>query len=138
MKNNIAFVFCLITLSAVCQSQDLAVNVSNVKNLQGSLQVALFNSKETFLKKPIAAQSVKVTGQQVKIVFNNIPAGDYAVSLYHDENENQKMDSNFIGIPKEGYGFSNNPSSMFGPPDYESARFNLAGPQSITVKLLYR
>ena len=52
-----------------------------------------------------------------------LPFGKYAISIFHDVNDNEELDANFIGIPKEPYGFSNNPKSSFGPPGFDAAAF---------------
>lgn len=135
MKQLIIILLCVAGYNL--SAQTLEVNIANLKNQQGTLNVALYNSEDSYLKKPFKAQSVKLYKNQVKVIFENIPAGEYAVSLYHDENENKKMDSNFMGIPKEGYGFSNNPSSMFGPASYEKAKFDLAGAKAMEISLHY-
>lgn len=71
-------------------------------------------------------------------MFTNLPEGVYAVSVFHDENMNQKLDKNFMGIPKEGYGASNNPKKKMGPPDFEETKFQLSGQaQSLEIKLMY-
>jgi uncharacterized protein (DUF2141 family) len=71
-------------------------------------------------------------------VFTDLPAGVYAVSVFHDENMNQKLDKNFVGVPKEGYGASNNPKKKMGPPSFEEAKFQLSGTeQSLEIKLMY-
>jgi uncharacterized protein (DUF2141 family) len=73
-----------------------------------------------------------------KIAFTGLYEGDYAISVFHDENMNKKLDKNFMGIPKEGYGASNNPKKKMGPPDFEEAKFQLSGPtQSLQIELLY-
>jgi uncharacterized protein (DUF2141 family) len=72
------------------------------------------------------------------VVFVKLPQGVYAVSLFHDENRNGKLDSGVMRIPKEGYGFSNNPAKRFGPPKYEETTFVLSQPQYTTeIKLVY-
>jgi len=64
--------------------------------------------------------------------------GFYAVSVFHDENMNQKLDKNFVGVPKEGYGASNNPKKKMGPPSFEETKFQLSGmEQSLEIKLMY-
>jgi uncharacterized protein (DUF2141 family) len=69
---------------------------------------------------------------------NNLPAGVYAVSVFHDENMNQKLDKNFVGIPKEGYGASNNPRKKMGPPTFEETKIQVSGAeQSLQIKLMY-
>lgn len=71
-------------------------------------------------------------------VFQNLPAGEYAVSVYHDENNNKKMDTNFFGIPKEGVGASNNARGHLGPPKYKDAKFLFNGKsQTIQIQIVY-
>ena len=68
----------------------------------------------------------------------NVPDGVYAVSVFHDENMNQKLDKNFMGVPKEGYGASNNPKKKLGPPNFSETKFQLNGTQqSLEIKLVY-
>lgn len=68
--------------------------------------------------------------------MENLPYGDYAVSVYHDENLNGDMDSGFMGIPKEPYGFSNNAKSSFGPPKWRDVKFSIKSPSvEIAVKV---
>ena len=69
------------------------------------------------------------------MTFENIPEGTYAVSIFHDENNNDKLDSNFIGIPKEDYGCSNNAKGFMGPPKWKDAKFELNSDKTITITL---
>jgi len=73
-------------------------------------------------------------------VFGGVPAGDYAVTLFHDENGNGKFDSNFIGYPLEGYGFSNNAKAQFAAPSFDECKFHYDGTgwKTITVSVIYR
>ena len=64
-----------------------------------------------------------------------LPAGQYAVGIFHDVNLNNKMDNNFLGLPKEQYGFSNNARALFGPPSYEDAAFELKGDTKQSIDL---
>lgn len=74
-----------------------------------------------------AFQSVEIPIQKgvARYVFNSIPYGDYAAKPYHDKNGNKKLDTNFIGIPKEPYGFSNNARGTLSAPEYIKAKFTL-------------
>ena len=72
----------------------------------------------------MVAQSAAPTGTRARFEFKDLPPGDYAVMVMHDENGNGKLDSNMIGMPVEGYGFSNNPNVMR-KPTFEEARFTL-------------
>jgi uncharacterized protein (DUF2141 family) len=71
-------------------------------------------------------------------VFADLPAGFYAVSVFHDENMNEKLDKNFMGVPKEGYGASNNPKKKMGPPNFDEAKFQSGvADQSVEIMLMY-
>jgi uncharacterized protein (DUF2141 family) len=73
-----------------------------------------------------------------QVVFADLPSGVYAVSAFHDENMNEKLDKNFVGVPKEGYGASNNPKKKMGPPTFDETKFELgASDQSVEIKLMY-
>lgn len=116
----------------------LEITVTNIDEAKGTIRVGLFKDDETFLKDAAFGKVVKAAKGEVKVVFENLPAGKYAASVIHDSNENEKLDSNGIGIPKEGFGFSNNAMGMFGPPGFEKASFDLdSAPKNISVKLKY-
>jgi uncharacterized protein (DUF2141 family) len=106
----------------VCAQATLEVTVKNIKEPKGNIRVGLFNNEKDFLKKAIEGKVVKATGTEITVVFENLKAGDYAVSVIHDENGNGELDSNMVGIPKEGFAFGNNAMGMFGPPDFEKAK----------------
>lgn len=127
----------LFTLCCMVFGQNHKINVEiiNVKNNNGNLMVAIYSGAENFLKKRFDSRTVEIKGQKGVVAFENIPAGEYAVSVYHDENENKKLDTGWFGIPKEGYGNSNNPKVRMGPPKYEDAKFQLSKNISFTIKL---
>ncbi|MES2072538.1 MAG: DUF2141 domain-containing protein [Pseudomonadota bacterium] len=116
---------------------DLTVHVKNLRSQDGMLMVALFNSSESFLKsdKQFGAQMVSASQHPSVVIFKNLPAGRYAVSAFHDENGNGKMDSNMLGIPSERYGFSNNAAGSMGPPNFEQAMLSLSETREITIDL---
>ncbi len=131
-----------ILVSGLCvtaaQAGDLEITVENVQSANGTLRFALHNAGSDFPSSisPIAVRSVEaVTGRQT-VVFDNLPAGTYAVAVYHDENGNEKLDRNFVGIPKEGYGFSRNAASNFGPPEFEQAAINVSSAGGTTAIML--
>ena len=66
--------------------------------------------------------------------FKNLSEGDYAIKLYHDENDNGLLDTNLVGLPSEGYGFSNN-AGRYGPASYEVAKFAVSQDVSININL---
>ncbi len=131
----------LFILSFFHSNGTLTVTILNFKNDLGQVSVALYNNEEAFPKSP--GKAVKIIYAPIRdkksvVVFESLPPGEYAVSVYHDENKNGKMDTNFFGIPKEGVGASNGARGHMGPPRYKDAKFNFSGnAQSITINLVY-
>jgi uncharacterized protein (DUF2141 family) len=121
----------------------LTVRVIGVRNNKGRIAFALFQSEAGFpgdSSKAVRTQQAEVDAQtgSAEFVLHGIPYGVYAVSVFHDENLNGKLDKNFVGAPKEGYGASNNPKKRMGPPPFGEASFSLNQPeQSVEIKLIY-
>lgn len=119
----------------------LTVTVLHFKSDQGQVIVALYNKEEAFPKSPDKAVKIikaPIRDKKSVVVFESLPPGEYAISVFHDENKNGKMDSNFFGIPKEGVGASNDARGHLGPPHYKDAKFNFNGnAQSIIINLVY-
>ena len=139
MKNKFLltiFILCAIqTSKAQEKTFTLTVNILGLNSSDGNLLIGIYNKKESFLKKPIKSNIVKVKNKKALVLFRNLPKGIYAVSFVHDENDNKKMDTNFIGIPKEDYGCSNNAIGFMGPPKYKDAKFVLEEDKSIEINL---
>lgn len=116
---------------------ELTVVVTNVRNANGLIQVSIC-PEEQFLAEtcPFNASAPAVPGQTVVRV--QVPEGVWAAQVYHDENSNEQLDRDLMGVPTEGVGFSRNAPFRFGPPSFENARFGLtpAG-GSITLRLRY-
>ena len=111
----------------------IEVSISNLKSNDGKLLVGLYSSEDAFLSKTFAAELGAISNKQSTVVFKNIPEGIYAVSYVHDANDNGKMDTNFMGIPKEDYGCSNNATGFMGPPKWKDAKFELKSDKSIQI-----
>ncbi|MBW1683927.1 MAG: DUF2141 domain-containing protein [Deltaproteobacteria bacterium] len=92
---------------------------------EGSVMIRLASGEADFESDGRAFRSaiVKVENKQAVAVFEDVPHGEYAIKIFHDENENEKLDTNFLGVPKQKFGFSNDALGRFGPPSYEQARF---------------
>ena len=115
----------------------LTVMVDGAEPNVGQILVSLFDSEETYLKKPIAmkANAVDADGRAV-FAFAGLRPGEYAVTVMHDENSNGKLDTGCLRIPKEKIGFSNNAKGTLGPASYDKTRFQLTGSNTeITVTL---
>ena len=107
------------------QAADLTVEVRGVKQMQGAVVVAVYDNAETWLKRPRKAIKVEASSATVTVTFKGLTEGDLALSTFHDTNGNGKLDTNFIGIPREPYGFSNDATGSMGPPSFDKAKFAL-------------
>lgn len=122
---------------ASSEAKTLVVIVKNLKNEIGEVHVALYNNKKDFLKRYCQGKSVSAARGAVMVQFSNLSPGEYAIGIIHDENKNQKLDTNFIGIPKEGYGFSNDAHGFMGPPAFDKARIDLTSDTKVEVMMKY-
>ena len=114
----------------------LQITVNNFENIKGKLQVCLTDKKEDFLKQCEYSAVVLVTNNTVSLEIANIKKGVYSISLFHDENNNGVLDTKgFFGIPSEPYGFSNNPSTTFGPPSFEKCTLLVDRDKQISIEL---
>jgi uncharacterized protein (DUF2141 family) len=129
----IAFVLFVSSLVSA-QNVNLTVKISGLKSNTGIVQVGLFNSKGDFLKKAYKGTPSEIKSNGASITFSNLPKGEYAISAYHDTNSNAKLDTNFMGIPKEDVACSNNAKGVMGPPKYEDAKFQLNKDLKIEIK----
>ena len=128
--------FIASTLSISAQEKErytLTIEVSVTKYDKGSILLALYNSKENYMEKTYKSSNVSVKDKKAVIVFENVEKGIYGFSFFHDVNNNKKLDTNFVGIPKEPYGFSNNQKGTFGPPKYDAVAFEMN--QNKTIEL---
>ena len=127
-----------IILSSSSQEKEsftLTIEISGLKSNKGTVITGIYNSQIGFLKKQYKSDVAKIKNKKATIVFKNLTVGEYAVSFIHDENKNNKMDTNFFGIPIEDYGCSNNAKGFIGPPKYQDAKFLLTRSKTIQIKI---
>jgi uncharacterized protein (DUF2141 family) len=117
------------------QNPNLSITVSGLKNNNGSLTAELYNTKEKFLKTPYKTVSSPIKSNLASVTFIGIPKAEYTVMVYQDENNNGKLDKNFIGMPKEPVACSNNAKGFMGPPKYEDAKFTIYADSKISIKM---
>ena len=141
MIRTIILVVTALSLVSLVTIDEYSVNVTieGYQHQEGQLSVALYNSDNGFPKDHAEAyqrQTVAIDDSTTQITFDGVPVGTYAVAVYHDENGNQELETNFMGIPKENVGISNNPKVGIGnPPSFKRAQFELADHADITVRL---
>lgn len=118
------------------QKGELIVRIENIKSIKGSMKIAVYDRKDLFLSDSVVLiGNQKIETVNVEFVFRDLPEGSYALSIFHDENDNGKLDSNFMGIPSEPYAFSNNAKGAFGPPKFEDCLVEVVGHKKITITL---
>ena len=118
------------------------VQILNIRNSTGIVACGLFESPVGFpieyLRYATNIMGIKIKKTQARCDFEDIPPGTYAIAVIHDENMNGKLDYNLLGVPKEGYGFSNDAKGMIGAPSFSAASFAYDGQNlEMTVTLHY-
>ncbi len=124
---------------SLTSQESLKVKVSNIIEQQGQIILTLYNKAEGFAKsgneiKKVLKQNFK--GANAIIEIENLPAGDYSVIILHDKNKDGACNYNFIGIPIEGYGFSNNIVPRLSVPSFQQTMFSFPQKQEITIDLI--
>jgi uncharacterized protein (DUF2141 family) len=115
---------------------DIRVRIDGLHSDKGNVVVALFDKPDDFPDGDHSIRHAKVPAalQPITIVFHNLPAGTYAVGAYHDENANNRFDTNFIGYPVEGYALSRGVRAIISRPRFIDASF-VVGPEGKGVRL---
>jgi len=145
LKSTLLAAVLITSLSASSQTQvkkgNLKVVVNNLKSKTGQVGFFLFNSGDAFpthTEKALLSGFVKTSGNSVEYTFTNLAYGTYAVYVFHDEDNDKNLKTNFIGMPKEGMGVSKNAKGHFGPPKYDDAKIEFnKQEQSIAISLIY-
>jgi uncharacterized protein (DUF2141 family) len=119
-------------------SGELSIKVSNISPVEGELYIAIYSDVDTYmdLEKTVFHRTVAIEHETELIVFENIPEGEYAVTVFQDLNGNGELDTRGFGIPEEPYGFSNDARGTFGPAKFRNAKFDLSGKMLINIKLV--
>jgi uncharacterized protein (DUF2141 family) len=130
----------LLSLAATgAGAAELVITVENIRNAKGDMRVSVYSSPAEWPDKSASDHDQAQKAQKGSVVFRfELPPGTYAANGLHDENSNGKMDTNFLGIPEEGYCFSNNVKPVLSAPSFASASFKLP-PEgaAITMRMMY-
>ena len=131
--------FLFLLLPVFSQTDCILVTINSIRSTKGVVRYALYNEKNEYNSHTDIFKEglVEVHGSTVRILIKGVPDGTYAISVLHDENNNGDLDMSAVGIPKEGFGFSNDAKVTFGPPKFESAKFVKKGETAIRVKMRY-
>jgi uncharacterized protein (DUF2141 family) len=126
--------------STTAPAASLGVSVTDLRNTKGHLRLGVFDQAKGFPRDREAAMLWKTmpADSREKTFALELPPGRYAVVILHDENGNKKLDENFLGVPKEGYGVSNNPKPRFRAATFEEATFELDDSgAALTISIQY-
>lgn len=120
------------------ENPQLTLNIENIESLEGQIIIGIYNTEKGWLEKDseIKQFRVPVNNNTERLVITDLPKGDFAISMYHDKNSDGICNLNFIGIPKEPYGFSNNFKPKFSAPKYEDCKFSLTKDHVLSIKLV--
>lgn len=136
-----ALFFALLSFSTSSFAATLNFQITGLRNGNGNVLVSVFDRADGFPDAPEKALKIrKVKAHQSGLSFSfvDLAEGSYAVSFVHDENGNDKLDTNGLGIPKEGFGFSRDPKINFGAPSFDEARIEVKNPKTnATAKMKY-
>jgi uncharacterized protein (DUF2141 family) len=134
MKNMILFfIFWLFAPMMIFGQITLIVEIEQLRNNKGKLLLELNNDKEEVIK----GFTGTITANKSVVVINDLKPGKYAFKYFHDENSDEKLNTNFMGIPKEGYGFSNNAKGTFGPPSFDKTVFEATKSDTLRCTVTY-
>lgn len=143
MKSRILIcLLCITSFVAYSQNSEIVVNVSGLRTDKGKCLLYLYNNKKGFptdADKAINSATGSILNGKSTLILKDVAYGEYSITVVHDENNNGVLDTNFLGMPKEGVGVSNNAKGFFGPPSYEDSKFQLGKTTfttNITIKYL--
>lgn len=130
----------LISLSVQAQTGSVLFKVSGIQTDKGgSISTGIF-TKENFpeVGKQFRGKDVTVNQSNMEVLLENVPVGTYGAVVFQDHNNNKKLETNFVGFPKEPIGFANDARIKFGPPDFEDAAITVTEGQTVIVNIQLR
>ena len=139
-----AAIFCYGIASAATPAAELTITLENLRSDQGQVMICVFSAESSAIDafpdcvkgRPVRKGNAAIRGGKAVVSYSGLKDGVYAVAAIHDENGNGELDTNFLGIPTEGVGVSNNPR-LFGKPHFPDARFEIKGKTAIAVSVKY-
>jgi uncharacterized protein (DUF2141 family) len=134
-----ALIICFLSYFLIAPPmQKLTIEVTNIKQAKGTLNVAIYDEKSSFPdeKSPTFFRIIPIQNTENLKFTIEVPKGQYAVAIFQDLNNNKKLDKNIVGFPKEPYGFSNNFRPKFAAPKFEDCAFDVGGStQTVSIKI---
>jgi len=123
----IIFVILILFPMTIYSQNTLTIQIGGLQNNKGKVLLVLLDKNENMIKEFYG----DIRENKCIVKIEDIKPGKYSFKYFHDENNNKKLDTNYFGIPTEGFGFSNNVKGTFGPPSFEKTIFDLKGERSL-------
>jgi uncharacterized protein (DUF2141 family) len=136
----LALAAALVLIAGPASAARIIVTIDGMHNAQGNVFVGLYASPAKFLQgnQSDAQRKVKASTGPITVTFDNLPAGTYAVGAFHDENANDHLDTNFLGLPTEGYALSNGVRAVMAKPTFQQAAFTVGnGDKPVALHIRY-
>jgi len=141
MKTLVIKIFLLLLPAAAINAQDVEVTITGIRNTKGKMGLGVFRDNETFKKekayRELQFEKKDVSSGEMKVKFD-LPPGTYGIALVDDENSDGEMEYNRLGIPKEGFGFSDYYHKGLKKPKFDSFKFTLDKGQKKSIKIRVR
>ena len=131
--------FTFLSQLAYSQTFTLTISIPNINSREGEIQIGIYNQKENFPKvdKQYRVMIIKADNFQGVCSVKDLPKGEYAIAIMHDKNTDKICNTNFFGIPTEGYGFSRNYRPKLSAPTFDDCKIDLNSNLSITIEMIY-
>ena len=127
LSSFLVFSVVLTPFFVVAQTGTIVIRVPNLSNNTGKVMVALYKDGKNWLSLQTFRNAVEpIKNKSVEVTFADLPTGDYAISLFHDENTNRELDLNFMGIPTERFAFSNIEGMIYSKPAFNTCKFKIS------------
>lgn len=136
LKNMALALIVSLVINNIVNAAVINIKVTNIKNMKGVIRVGIINKAEAFPYDAFTGKKVPISGNSVNVKFTDLAPGEYAIAVHHDENCNDKVDKNGLGLPIEGYCFSNNVKALVAPPKFKYAKFKLDTSFSQSLKMI--
>jgi uncharacterized protein (DUF2141 family) len=127
-----------VSCTAFSQNVTLTVKINGIKSVSGNIGIGLYNDADKFpdVGGEYKKISIKVTATTMQYTIS-LPPGTYAIAIYHDENSDGECNTNLLGIPTEGYGFSNNVEPVVSAPSFDETKVTVTKNTTVSIDLIY-
>lgn len=128
---------CTVAIAAApARAAELTLDIGPITRAQGTVQIAVYASEAEFRKTMLRALREPARTGRLRVTVPGLPAGEYAVMVFHDLDGNDRLDTNLLGIPREPWGGSLRGKSVFGPPGWADVKFTLpAGGETLAIEM---